>query len=84
MTEAGAAVSTVLSINPGFPLDTEIWPFIGYKGGSEPGVFNFTWLLRRADDRWFVFSSGFNNAEDVLEFEPIGITLFAGMSLLEE
>ena len=83
-TAAGAAVSTVLSINPGFPLDPQIWPFVGYKGGSEPGVFNFTWLLRRADDRWFVFSAGLNDPEEVLDFGPIGITLFAGMSLLED
>ncbi len=44
----------VLSINPGLPIDKTQWPYIGFKGGSEPGVINLTWLLRRADDRWFV------------------------------
>ena len=53
----------VLSNNPGLPLDKAIWPYIGYKGGSEPGVFNMTFLLRRDDARWFVVTAGFNAAE---------------------
>ena len=65
-TESGAPVLDILSINPGIPFDSESWPYVGYKGGSEPGVLNMTWLLRRADDRWFVLSSSLNNpAEDV-------------------
>jgi beta-lactamase class A len=49
-----APLLDVLSINPGIPIDKSQWPYIGFKGGSEPGVMNLTWLLRRADDRWFV------------------------------
>lgn len=82
-TEAGAPVGTVLSINPGFPLDSETWPYIGYKGGSEPGVFNFTWLLRRSDDRWFVFSAGLNDSRQAIDLDPVVIVIYAGLSLLE-
>ncbi|HEU4614518.1 MAG TPA: hypothetical protein VFS15_20625, partial [Kofleriaceae bacterium] len=49
-----APLLDVLSINPGIPIDKAQWPYIGFKGGSEPGVINLTWLLRRADDKWFV------------------------------
>jgi beta-lactamase class A len=57
------AVLDVLAKNPGLPIDKKVWPYIGFKGGSEPGVLNMTYLLRRADDRWFVIVLGFNAAE---------------------
>jgi hypothetical protein len=42
------------SINRGGELDKTAWPYVGFKGGSEPGVINFTWLAQRADGKWFV------------------------------
>jgi len=36
----------ILAINPSVPRAVrEKWAYIGYKGGSEPGVLNLTWLL---------------------------------------
>lgn len=35
----------ILSKNPGLPLDKKAWAWGGYKGGSEPGVLNLTWVL---------------------------------------
>jgi beta-lactamase class A len=58
-----ARVLDILSKNPGLPLDVKRWPYIGFKGGSEPGVINMTYLLRRDDDKWFVVTLGFNSAE---------------------
>jgi beta-lactamase class A len=58
-----ARVLDVLSKNRGLPLDAKVWPYIGFKGGSEPGVVNMTYLLKRDDDRWFVVTLGFNAAE---------------------
>ena len=49
-------VLDILAVNPGMPVDSGRWPYVGFKGGSEPGVLQLTWLLRRADDRWFVLS----------------------------
>jgi len=54
----------VLSKNPGLPIDKAQFPYIGFKGGSEPGVISMTYLLKRADDKLFVVSSSFNAAED--------------------
>lgn len=58
--EKAAPLLEVLAKNPGVPVDAAVFPFVGFKGGSEPGVMNLTWLLRRDDDRWFVVSLGFN------------------------
>lgn len=66
----------VLSKNPGLEIDKAVWPFIGFKGGSEPGVMNLTWLLKRADDRWFVVAITANApAGTVEESNVIGIAL---------
>jgi len=58
-----APLLDVLAKNPGLPIDTKVWPYVGFKGGSEPGVVNMTYLLRRDDNQWFVITLGFNAAE---------------------
>ncbi len=50
----------VLALNRGIPFDRAAWTYVGFKGGSELGVLNLTWLLRRADGRWFVLTLGLN------------------------
>jgi beta-lactamase class A len=57
----------ILSRNPGIPLDTGTWTWVGFKGGSEPGVLNLSWLLERADGRQFFVSASFNNTHQVLD-----------------
>lgn len=58
-----APLLDVLAKNPGLPIDTKQWPYVGFKGGSEPGVLDLTYLLRRADDKWFVVTVGANSDE---------------------
>jgi hypothetical protein len=57
----GLPVLEILTLNPGLPLNRMQWPTIGFKGGSEPGVLNLTWLLQKPDGRWFVISLGAND-----------------------
>ncbi|HVZ40362.1 MAG TPA: serine hydrolase [Candidatus Kapabacteria bacterium] len=51
----------VLGVNPGLSFADDRWAYVGYKGGSEPGVLNMTWLLRSKSGTWYAFSSGWNN-----------------------
>jgi len=53
----------VLRINGGIPFDKKVWPSVAYKGGSEPGVLNLTWLLERNDGALFVVSIGWNDTK---------------------
>ena len=54
----------ILAINPGIPSDAAArWAYLGYKGGSEPGVMAMNLLLRDADNRQFVIAMAWNNAE---------------------
>jgi beta-lactamase class A len=52
--DAAKPVLDVLAKNSGIELDKATWPYAAFKGGNEPGVLNLTWLVRRADDKWFV------------------------------
>ncbi len=40
----------------------EQWGYAGFKGGSEPGVINLTWLLTDKTGRDWVLTLGWNNA----------------------
>ncbi|MEO0587137.1 MAG: serine hydrolase [Planctomycetota bacterium] len=56
----------VMSINPGLPI-ADRFARVSYKGGSEPGVLNLTWLVERKDGRVFAVSAGWNNPAAALE-----------------
>jgi hypothetical protein len=60
-------VLDALAVNPGLPVDTARWPYVGFKGGSEPGVLQLTWLLRRSDDRWFVLAITLDDPVDATD-----------------
>lgn len=64
------AVYDVLSINPGIADATGAFAYVGFKGGSEPGVLDLTWLLRRASDQaWRVVTIGLNDTTKPLDEE---------------
>lgn len=58
----GAEARAILGINPGIPpASAAAWSYVGYKGGSEPGVLNMTLLLQGKDGMWFVLTASWNN-----------------------
>lgn len=75
----GKALLDVLSKNPGLPIDKAAFPYIGFKGGSEPGVISMTYLLKRSDDKVFVVSSSFNTAENGALDEGKVVGVIAGV-----
>ena len=78
-------VFDILGKNPGLPIDHKVWPYAGFKGGSEPGVVNMTYLLRRDDDKWFVVTFGFNAANGgTLEEDKIFGLVAGTIALLGE
>jgi hypothetical protein len=58
-----------MAINPGSGLNVsrERWSYIGYKGGSEPGVLNMTYLLQATKGQWFAMSITWNNSQAPLD-----------------
>ncbi len=61
--------SPSLRINAGL-ADKENWQTVGYKGGSEPGVLNQTYLLKKDDDSpWYSISVTINNPDKKIDEE---------------
>src|SRR3546814_14418233 len=63
-TETGPAAEArrILGLNPGIPADAAShWAYVGYKGGSEPGVLAMTLLLHAKSGGWSALSGPWNN-----------------------
>ncbi|MEK7343757.1 MAG: serine hydrolase [Pseudomonadota bacterium] len=58
----GGEALPILSVNPGIAsADAKRWRYLGYKGGSEPGVMAMTFLAQGQDRRWYAVSGVWNN-----------------------
>ncbi|WDA40644.1 serine hydrolase [Erythrobacter sp. BLCC-B19] len=65
---ADPKVFDIMAINPSATDAIKAnWRYIGYKGGSEPGVLNLTWLLTDKQGRDWVLTLGWNNAAAVVD-----------------
>ena len=65
---ADPKVFDIMAINPSAtPAIKENWRYIGFKGGSEPGVLNLTWLLTDKAGRDWVLTLGWNNPQAVVD-----------------
>jgi hypothetical protein len=76
-------VYKALSINPGIADDANLFAYVGFKGGSEPGVVTMSWLLRRASDQgWRYYGVEFNDTQNPID-ENLAIYLAgAGRALV--
>jgi len=65
---ASAETLAILAINPGIGQDAaRKWRYFGYKGGSEPGVLSYNFLLRSGTGKNYAISVNWNNAEQSLQ-----------------
>lgn len=52
----------ILAINPGLGAELQgEFAYLGYKGGSEPGVLNLTWLVRNRAGIWHAVTGSWND-----------------------
>lgn len=67
-TPPGAEALRILALNPGPAAAVrERFRYIGYKGGSEPGVLNMTVLVRGREGGWQVVAATWNDPGGGLE-----------------
>jgi len=57
----------ILSINPGLGFPEGQWKYVGYKGGSEPGVINMTFLLQSDSKQWLTVSATWNDPDKAVD-----------------
>ena len=61
-------VMAILGVAPGMaPELRRTFSSVGYKGGSEPGVLNLSWLLRRPSGTWYAVTASWNNPAAALD-----------------
>jgi len=64
----------ILAINPGVPAPAVRWEYIGFKGGSEPGVLAMSWFVESPLGDSYVVAGSVTNTETVLnETEVINL-----------
>jgi beta-lactamase class A len=73
----------ILSINPGLTPDKTHFPFVGYKGGSELGVLNLTFLFKSKSNHWYALSSSWNNPAAPLDEQKFFELLQQSFELLD-
>jgi beta-lactamase class A len=65
----------ILAINPGIPSLKRDFAYVGFKGGSETGVLNLSFLLKRKDGAWIAVAVTWNNpAAAVDEGQMVALT----------
>ena len=61
---ADPEVFAIMAINPAMPDNVrENWAYTGYKGGSEPGVLNLTWLLTDSSGKDHMLALSWTNSQ---------------------
>ncbi len=58
----------ILAVNPGLGRSAaDRFAYLGFKGGSEPGVISMSFLVRRKAGNWIALSVGWNNPAEPLD-----------------
>lgn len=62
LRRTGGDALPIMAVNPGIaPGDAARWRFLGYKGGSEPGVIAMNFLAQAKDGRWYALAAAWND-----------------------
>jgi beta-lactamase class A len=51
----------ILAVDPKMPHDSAIWPYVGFKGGSEDQLLAGNWLLQHKNGKWYTMHVYYNN-----------------------
>ncbi|GAA0670179.1 serine hydrolase [Sphingomonas insulae] len=85
LRDAGPVVRGVLAINPGVdPATAARFAYVGFKGGSEPGVIALDVLAQAKDGRWYAVCASWHRRDGTVDeatFLPLvtrALSLVAG------
>jgi hypothetical protein len=74
----------ILSLNPGVPFDPGAWSYVGYKGGSEPGVLALAWYLESVDGEAYVYVVNVTNPDEAVPDADIAVLTGSVFDLIGE
>lgn len=79
---ASDAARAILAVNPGSAALRGSFAYVGFKGGSEPGVVNLTWLLEGRDGAWYAATGSWNNPDAPVDEARFLTLMTRAMTLL--
>jgi len=83
--EGGDTPRALLAINPGIdPATRGKFDYVGFKGGSEPGVITLNFLVRRKDGRWLAIAAGWHRGDAGVENDRFVMLMTRALVLLAE
>jgi beta-lactamase class A len=79
----GPQALEILAINPGIGSGVAgNYDYLGYKGGSETGVINMTFLVRTKAGAWHAVSGSWNNSKAALDEQKFAALMTRAVSLI--
>ena len=89
-TRGGETALALLAVNPAVDAGTRNkFDYLGFKGGSEPGVITLNFLVKRKDGRWLAIAAGWHRSDQGVEndrFVPLltrALALSADMQIAD-
>jgi len=83
--EGGETPLSLLAINPGIdPATRGKFDYVGFKGGSEPGVITLNFLVRRKDRRWLAIAAGWHRNDAGVENDRLTMLMTRALVLLAD
>jgi hypothetical protein len=67
--QTGRPLLQILAVAPKLKCDRKVWPFVGFKGGSEDQLICGNWLLRNQNGKWYTFHAYFNSPKTKLRMD---------------
>lgn len=81
----GGDALPIMAVNPGIaPADAKRWRYLGYKGGSEPGVMAMNMLAQGRNGTWYAVSGSWNNSAARVEEGKFLTLMTRALNLLAE
>ncbi|TWU14760.1 hypothetical protein CA54_36290 [Symmachiella macrocystis] len=65
--QAAHPLRAILTVVPKLPHDAKVWPYVGFKGGSEDQLIAGNWLLKNRNGRWYTFHVFWNSPQEKVD-----------------
>ncbi len=83
--QGGETPLSLLAINPGVdPATRAKFDYVGFKGGSEPGVVTLNFLVKRKDGRWLAINAGWHRNDAGVEENRLIMLMTRALVLLAD
>lgn len=79
-----AEIRSILALNPGAIFDANAWSYVGYKGGSEPGVLSLVWYLETPEENAYVYVVNVSNPDTMLPEAELAVLAGSAFDLIAQ